>query len=180
MELTLENTIPLLARTPAVLDALLRGLPDPWTSSREGENTWSPADIVAHLIHAEREDWIPRIAIILESGETRPFPKFDRWGYIAESRTTPLGNLLDEFVQHRARSLQALEGMNLQTSDFDRRGRHPGLGVVTIGDLLATWAAHDLNHLHQMARVMAHQYRNPAGPFARYLGVLHCDSHGGS
>jgi hypothetical protein len=178
MDLKLENAIAVLERTPATLNSLLRGLPDAWTRSNEGEGTWSAADVVAHLIHAERDDWIPRVRIILEFGETRPFPPFDRAGYIQEGRGKPLDQVLDEFAEARSRSLGELTEMKLRPDDFARRGRHPGLGVVTIGDLLATWAAHDLNHLHQIARVMAHQHRNPVGPFARYLGVMHCTAHG--
>jgi hypothetical protein len=178
MELNLEHTIAILERMPGTLSSLLRGLPEAWTRSNEGEGTWSAADVVAHLIHAERDDWIPRARIIQESGETRMFPPFDRWGYILEARNKPLDEVLDQFSEARGKSLRELKEMDLDMQDFTRRGRHPGLGVVTLGDLLATWGAHDLNHLHQMARILAHQQRNPVGPFARYLGVMQCTAHG--
>ena len=179
MELSLEHTRALLARTPSALDGLLRGLPDAWTRTTEGEGTWSAADIVAHLIHCERQNWIPRVRIILEDGESKAFPPFDRQGYLAESRSAAVDSLLAEFHQARSRSLADLEGLAIAPEDLARHGLHPGLGVVTLGNVLGAWVAHDLNHLHQMARVLAHPYRGPAGPFTRYLGVMHCDAHGG-
>lgn len=178
MEYDQSEAIALLARTPATLDALLRGLPDAWTRSNEGEGTWSAFDVVAHLIHAERADWLPRARRILEFGESRPFDPFDRSGNIRESQDLPLGNLLDEFAQARARSLQELETLNLQQSDLQRRGQHPALGATTLTQHLATWAAHDLNHLHQISRIMANQYREAVGPWSRFLGVMQCHAHG--
>jgi hypothetical protein len=180
MEYNLENGIALLSRTPASLDALLRDLPAAWTESHEGENTWSPFDIVGHLIHCERTDWMPRVKIILEFGETRAFDPFDRWGHQKHVQGKSLAQLLDEFAEHRAENLRELRALNLQTADLARRGLHPSLGVVTLSGLLATWTTHDLNHLHQLARVMAHQYREAVGPWSAYMGVLHCDGHSGA
>jgi DinB superfamily len=180
MEHSLEETVVLLTRTPVVLDSLLRGMPETWTLRNEGEGTWSPFDIVAHLIHAEREDWIPRARVILNHGESRPFPPFDREGNFGASRGKRIEELLDEFTEARAESLHELGELNLLTPDLARRGRHPSFGAVTLGELLATWAAHDLNHLHQVARVMAHQYREDVGPWTRFLGVMQCDGHGAS
>ena len=174
---TLENTIALLTRTPAMLDALRRGLPETWTHRNEGENTWTAFDVVAHLIHAERTDWIPRSKIILQSGETRPFAPFDRLGYLQESQGKSLDQLSDEFARARGESLAELRKFNLQPKDLERRGRHPALGAVTLSQLLATWAVHDLTHLHQISRILAHQYRTEVGPFATYLGVLQCAGH---
>jgi hypothetical protein len=180
MEHHLPYTIALLSRTPATLDTLLRELPDAWTSRNEGDNTWSAFDIVGHLIHGDRTDWIPRVRMVLNLGETRTFEPFDRWGQVRESQGKSLGQLLDEFARVRSDSLDALRALNLRAEDLERRGRHPALGVVTLSELLATWAAHDLNHLHQIARVMAHQYREAVGPWSAYLGVLQCAGHSAS
>jgi hypothetical protein len=177
MEQNLQYTMQLLARTPAALDALLRDLPEAWTLGNEGVNTWSAFDVVGHLIHGERTDWIPRARVILEFGETRDFEPFDRWGQERESEGKSLGQLLDEFARLRAEGLGELRAMNLQPDDLERHGRHPALGVVTLSQLLATWAAHDLTHLHQISRVMAHQYDAAVGPWHAYLGVLKCDGH---
>ena len=176
---SLPEAIALLSRTPAALNALLRGLPDIWVCSNEGTDTWSAFDIVGHLIFADRTDWMPRLRIILEHGESRPFDAFDRLGQVKESQGKSLNQLLDEFARVRNESLDALRALNLQPADLDRRGRHPALGSVALSELLATWAVHDLTHLHQLARVMAHQYREDVGPFSAYLGVLHCAGHGG-
>jgi hypothetical protein len=177
MEHNLDHTVRLLARTPAGLDALLRDLPQTWTSGNEGENTWSAFDVVGHLIHGERTDWMPRAKMILQFGETRAFEPFDRWGQARESEGKSLGQLLDEFARLRRENLIELRALNLGPEDLDRRGRHPALGVVTLSQLLATWAAHDLTHLHQISRVMAHQYREAVGPWSQYLGVLQCVGH---
>jgi hypothetical protein len=180
MEYNLQNSITLLGRTPAALDVLLRNLPEAWTLSNEGENTWSPFDIVGHLIHCERADWMPRVKIILEFGETRAFDPFDRWGHQKHVQGKSLGKLLDEFATARAENLNELRALNLKRDDLARRGLHPSLGVVTLSGLLATWATHDLNHLHQLSRVMAHQYREAVGPWSAYMGVLQCNGHSGS
>jgi hypothetical protein len=177
MEQNLENTIALLTRTPATLDALLRDLPEGWVRRNEGENSWSAFDVVGHLIHGERTDWMPRARMILQSGEARTFEPFDRWAQERESQGKRLSELLDEFARLRSENLRALRALNLGPADFARRGRHPALGTVTLSELLATWAAHDLTHLHQIARVMAHQYREAVGPWSAFLGVLQCAGH---
>ncbi|MGC2323619.1 MAG: DinB family protein [Terriglobales bacterium] len=177
MEHNLQHTISLLTRTPAALNALLRDLPETWTSRNEGENTWSAFDVVGHLIYAERTNWIPRARMIVEFGETRSFESFDRAGHERECQDKSLGRLLDEFARLRSESLVELRALNLRPEDFERRGRHPSLGVVTLSELLATWAAHDLTHLHQISRIMAHQYREAVGPWGAYLGVLKCAGH---
>ena len=177
MNHNLPHTIALLARTPAALDALLRDLPETWTSRNEGQNTWSAFDIVGHLIHGERTDWMPRAKMILQFGEAKPFEPFDRSGQERESQGKSLAQLLDEFSRLRSAGLGELRALNLRQEDLQRRGRHPALGVVTLSQLLATWAAHDLTHLHQISRVMAHQYRDAVGPWSAYLGVLQCAGH---
>jgi DinB superfamily len=177
MDYKLDETVALLARTPAVLDTLLRGLPEIWTRGKEGAGSWSPYDVVAHLIHAERENWIPRMRVILDFGETKPFEPFDREGNFRESQGKPLEQLLDEFAAGREKSLQELSTINLLPPDLERKGRHPALGVVTLSQLLATWAAHDLTHLHQISRVMAVQYRETVGSWNKFLGVMQCAGH---
>jgi DinB superfamily len=177
MEHDLQNTIAVLARTPPTLDALLRGMPEIWTAHNEGEKTWSAHDVVGHLIHGERTDWMVRARMILEFGETRAFTPFDRFAQEHESQGKTLGQLLDEFAAMRRRNLDELQGLNLRQEDLARRGRHPSLGAVTLSELLATWAVHDLTHIHQISRVMAEQYRSTVGPWKKYLGVLQCAGH---
>jgi hypothetical protein len=177
MEQALQQTISLLTRTPVALNALLRDLPEEWTLRNEGENTWSAFDVVGHLVHGERTDWMPRVRMVLQSGESQKFEPFDRWGQARESQGRSLEQLLDEFARLRSENLGALRGLNLRPEDLERRGRHPSLGVVTLSQLLATWATHDLTHLHQISRVMALQYRDAVGPWIAYLGVLQCAGH---
>lgn len=178
MQHNLQDTISLLSRTPGALDALLRGLPEAWTLHNEGERSWSAFDVVGHLIHGERTDWMPRAKMILQFGESKAFEPFDRWAQERESQDKSLTQLLDEFARLRAENLNELRALNLKPEDLARRGRHPALGAVTLSQLLATWAIHDLTHLHQISRVMAHQYREAVGPWSTYLGVLHCAGHG--
>jgi hypothetical protein len=177
MEHHLPHTISLLTRTPAALDTLLRDLPDIWTFRNEGEQTWNVFEIVGHLVHGERTDWIPRVRTLLEYGETQPFATFDRLGHVRDSQGKSLGQLLDEFAQARADNLDELRALHLQPEDLALRGCHPALGVVTLSELLATWVVHDVSHLHQITRVMAHQYREAVGPWSAYLGVLQCAGH---
>jgi len=178
-EFNVPDAIAVLTRTPAILNALLRGLPELWVTSNEGVDTWSAFDIVGHLIVGERTDWMPRARMILESGEARTFDRFDRSAQFKESCGKSLEQLLDEFSRLRADNLAALEALNLQRQDLARRGTHPAFGAVTLSQLLATWAVHDLTHLHQLSRVMAHQYRDAVGPWTAYLGVFHCNGHSG-
>jgi hypothetical protein len=173
----LDNTVALLARTPAALNSLLRDLPEAWTLRSEGENSWSAYEVVGHLIYGEQADWIPRTKIILQYGETRTFEPFDRRGHIGGIQGRSLPQLLDEFVKLRSENLEQLRALNLRPEDLERRGRHPAFGAVTLSQHLAAWAAHDLTHVHQISRVMAHQYRRAVGPFSEYLGVLHCQGH---
>lgn len=177
MEFNLDQTIALLARTPAMLNTELRGLPEFWTHCNEGEDTWSAFNIVGHLVSGEGVDWMPRVAIILKDGENRPFEPFDRLGHVETSRGKSIAQLLDEFARLRQENLAALRALNLKPADLERRGTHPSLGTVTLAQLLATWAVHDLTHLHQLSRVMAHQYRDAVGPWTAYLGVLQCAGH---
>jgi hypothetical protein len=173
-EFSLAEAIAVLTRTPTTLNALLRGLPNTWVHCNEGKDTWSAFDIVGHLICGERTDWMPRARIILENGEARPFDPFDRFAQSRESQNKSLEQLLDEFARLRVENLDALQALSLQPEDLARRGRHPALGVVTLSQLLATWAVHDLTHVHQLSRVMAQRYGEAVGPWRAYLGVLRC------
>jgi hypothetical protein len=177
MEL-LTSTLATLAATPATLDALLRTLPEALTHSSEGASTWTVTEVLAHLIHGERTDWLPRIQIIFRAGESETFPTFQREAHLGDTRS--LSTLLDEFAALRADSLSKLQALHLTPQDLERSGRHPVFGVVTLAQLLATWPAHDLTHLHQISRILASQYREAVGPWSRYLGVLHCDGHSGN
>ena len=168
----LEEAVAILERTPRTLDALLRGLPDGWIAGHEGGETWSPFDVIGHLIHGERTDWMPRARIILDHGEAHPFDKFDRFAQFEVSKGRTLTSLLGEFGTLRQNNLRDLATLNLTDSDLDRRGRHPELGVVTLRQLLATWVAHDLDHIVQVSRVMARQYTDEVGPWRAYLRVI--------
>lgn len=173
----LDTTMALLERTPATLIAWLDGLPDTWNRTNEGPDTFSPYDVIGHLIHGEKTDWIPRARIILEQGTSRPFDRYDRFAQSKESAGRSLGALLAEFDRLRRDNLSLLRGWKLSDADLERGGMHPMLGPVTLRQLLATWAAHDMTHLHQIARTMAHQYRDAVGPWVAYLGVMHCQGH---
>lgn len=177
MQQNLTDTIALLRRTPAGLNVLLRDLPESWTMRNEGDNTWSAFDVIGHLAHGERTDWMPRIRTILQYGESQPFVPFDRWAQEHESQGKSLAELLDEFAHLREKNLAGLKELNLKDHDLRLRGRHPSLGVVTLSELLATWAAHDMTHLHQISRILAYQYRDEVGPWSRFLGVLNCNGH---
>jgi len=173
----LPETISVLSRTPAALNALLRDMPETWTLRNEGEGTWTPFDVVGHLIYGERADWMPRVRMILEFGDSRTFEPFDMSGHIQVCRGKSLGQLLDEFSQLRAANLADLKALHLRPKDLERRGLHPALGPVTMSQLLASWPAHDLTHLHQISRIMAHQYWDAVGPWAEYMGVMRCAGH---
>jgi hypothetical protein len=168
----MEDAVAILARTPSTLDAMLRDLPEGWIVAHEGGDTWSPFDVIGHLIHGERTDWVPRAKMILEHGEARAFDKFDRFAQVAVSQGRTLASLLDELATARQESLRDLASLCLTDTDLDRRGRHPELGVVTLRQLLATWVAHDLDHVVQISRVLARQYSDEVGPWRAYLRVI--------
>jgi hypothetical protein len=169
--LDLGDAVAILERTPASLSALLMGLPDAWVRTTEGDGTWSPYDVIGHLIHGERTDWIPRARHIL-AGETRPFETFDRMAQFTASQGKSLGELLTTFAALRRENVAELVGMNLADADLGRRGLHPELGEVTLGQLLATWVVHDLDHVAQVARTMAKVYTEATGPWSAYLSIL--------
>ena len=178
MEHKLDDTLALLSRTPGALDALLRGLPDSWTHRSDGDKTWNAFEIVGHLIHQEYDNWMPRAKMIRETGEGRAFESIDRGAHLRITQGKSLEQLLDEFVRVRKQNLAEVRAWKLTPGALEKRGTHPAFGSVTLSQLLATWAAHDLTHLHQISRVMAHQYREAVGPWIKYLGVLRCQGHG--
>lgn len=168
----IEDAVAILSRTPATVDVLLRGLPLEWITGDEGDNTWSAFDVVAHLIHADRTNWIPRARIILEHGEAQPFEEFKRFGHVEQSEGRTLASLLDEFASVRQDTIHELRSMRLSGADLERRGAHPALGPVTLRQLLATWVVHDLDHLVQISRVLARQYTDEVGPWRAYLRIV--------
>ncbi|HYZ87176.1 MAG TPA: DinB family protein [Bryobacteraceae bacterium] len=168
----LQDCVAVLTRTPATLDTLLRDLPEGWTLATEGPGTWSPYDVVGHLIHGEQTDWMPRLTIMLEHGVRRPFDAFDREAQFRDSHGKSLAALLDEFSALRRQSLAQFRALNLQPEQLEVQGIHPTLGTVTVRQLLATWTAHDLAHLLQVSRVMARRYKHEVGPWAEFLSVM--------
>jgi hypothetical protein len=172
MRFDLDHAADILSRTPAVLESLLGGLPAEWALGNEGEQTWSPYDVLGHLIHGERTDWIPRARIILRHGESETFEPFDRFAQFEASAGRSLEELLGTFAGLRAENIQSLKGLNITAEDLARRGRHPELGSVTLGELLAAWVVHDLDHIAQITRTLAKQYGEAVGPWEAYLSVL--------
>ena len=172
MEFELAQGIAVLQRTPATLNSLLRDLPEPWLIQNKGPETWSPYDVIGHLIHGEETDWMPRARMILEYGEARAFEPFDRVAMFDESKGKSIVELLDTFAQLRAENLDELQSMKLTPDLLDKRGRHPELGVVTLKQLLSTWVVHDLGHIRQVVRVMSKQYGEAVGPWKAYLSIL--------
>jgi hypothetical protein len=165
------EAIPLLARTPATLHALLGGLPEAWVTANEGAGTWSAYDVVGHLIHGERTDWIVRTEHILKHGAELPFAPFDREA-MRHDAPRPLAELLNTFAALRASNLARLDALKLTVTDLARPGLHPALGAVTLGHHLASWVVHDLSHLAQIARVLGKRYRTTVGPWRAYLPML--------
>jgi hypothetical protein len=168
----LEETKAFLRRTPGVLDALLRGLPDQSIHASEGPDAWSSFDVVGHLVEAEETNWIPRARHLLRHGESAAFPPFDRSGFLERWKGRSLGEVLDAFAAARARSLRDLDDLALTAADLARPGRHPDFGRVTLGQLLATWAVHDLNHVGQIVKALARADGEAVGPWRAFLGIL--------
>lgn len=179
MEFRLDDAVAILSRTPTTLKSLLERLPRRWTHANEGVESWSPFDVVGHLIHGERTDWLVRARTIVDHGEARAFEPFDRFAMLEASRGKELGELLDTFAELRAENLARLEALGFGDDDLDKTGLHPELGRVTLRQLLATWVAHDLGHLAQISRTMAKQYREEVGPWRTYMPVLGADEETG-
>jgi DinB family protein len=170
-DLRLDEAVAVLERTPSAVSALLDGAPETFVRATEGEGTWSPYDVVGHLVHGERADWIERARHIL-SGDPRPFAPFDRTAQFRESEGKTLAELLADFKELRSRNVAELKGLNLGDGDLKRTGQHPDFGEVTLGQLLAAWVVHDLDHVAQIARTMAKVYTDAVGPWAAYLSIL--------
>jgi len=172
MELQVAQAIEILERTPQALTGLLQGVSDPWLNAREGPETFSPIDVLGHLIYGEEADWIPRARIILEHGQARPFDPFDRRGFRSIVAGQSVDALLNQFAALRAENLGTLRGFHLDRERLDFAGTHPALGRVTLRQLIATWVAHDLGHIAQIVRVMAKQYGEAVGPWREYLSIV--------
>jgi uncharacterized damage-inducible protein DinB len=172
MEYQYEHAVEILRRTPTTLTVFLRGLPEAWTTSTEGPDTWSAYDIVGHLLHAEEADWIERTRIILEHGEKRPFDSFNRTAMFEKYHGFSLDELLAAFEQARAKNLATLSELHITPEKLTLKGTHPAMGTVTLSQLLATWVVHDLNHIGQIVEVMSRQYAEAVGPWSAYLAIL--------
>jgi DinB superfamily len=172
MNFNLKEAIEVLERTPQTLEYLLSGLSDSWSQCNEGEGTWNPSEVIGHLIEGEKNDWIPRLEIILKEGESKPFPPFDRFSHLKESPGVTIEKKLQEFKNLRARNLTKLKSLVEPEQHLELTGTHPALGVVKLRELLSTWVVHDLTHIAQIVRVMAERYRTDVGPWKEYLGIL--------
>lgn len=172
MKFDLDKSIEILERTPFVLESLLNGISDDWTTTNEGPDTWSPYDVIGHLIHGEKTDWIARLEIVLSDGPNKTFAKFDRFAQFEESQGKTLDELLTEFKAIRNHNIARLRSKQITLSDLNRTAIHPMFGEVTLAQLLSTWVAHDLDHIFQIARVMAKQYKSEVGPWVEYLKIL--------
>lgn len=172
MKYSSERSVEILERTPIVLKTLLSGLDDGWVMANEGPETFSPYDVVGHLIYGEKTDWVVRAKIILEFGLAKPFEPWDRFAQYEESKGKTLQQLLDEFERVRNENIKWLRSLNLTGADLDKKGMHPALGEVTLRNLLSTWVVHDLTHLAQVTRVMAKQYKDEIGPWPEFFRIL--------
>ena len=172
MNFNLNKSLEILDRTPSVLSGLLTNLSDDWIFSNEGESTWSPFDVVGHLIHCEKTDWIPRMKIILEHGTNKTFEPFDRFAQMRTNKDKSMNSLLHDFSQLRTQNVEVLRTSSIDKVMLNKKGRHPELGEVTLQELLAAWTSHDLGHIVQISRVMAKQLKSEVGPWIKYLTVL--------
>lgn len=172
MRYNLQKSIEILERTPVVLEQLLSGLSDEWINANEGNDTWSPFDVTGHLLHGEKTDWIDRMNIILGDGNDKTFQPFDRFAQLNDNKGRTIEEVLNDFKVLRKRNMETLKSKNITEETLERKGMHPVLGEVTLRNLLATWVAHDLNHLSQIARVMAKQYKDETGPWVNNLRIL--------
>jgi hypothetical protein len=172
MNFTIEKSLEVLERTPDVLIAMLLNITDEWALPNEGGESWSPYDVVGHLIHGEKTDWIPRMEIILSDRSPKVFKPFDRFAQLGVSKEKSLTDLLHEFKALRTKNVHQLRARNISLEDLKEEGIHPAFGEVTLSQLLATWVVHDLNHISQISRVMAHQYKTDVGPWIAYLRIL--------
>lgn len=173
MDFEIAKAIPMLRATPGVVSAMLEGLDDVWIQTNYGPETFSPFDVIGHLIHGERTDWMPRARIILEHGEDRAFDPFDRYAMYEDSKGKTINELLATFARLRVETVEALRAMELSAADLRKKGTHPELGTVTLENLLATWVIHDQNHIHQIAKCLAYQYREAVGPWSDFITFVY-------
>lgn len=173
MKYSIAKSIEILERTPAVLTSLLSGIDDGWVMNNEGPETFSPYDVIGHLIHGEKTDWTERTKLILAFGNSKPFVPWNRFAQFEESKGKSLQQLLEIFAGTRKKNIEWFKSLNLQEADLDKTGIHPVLGEVTLRNLLATWVVHDLTHIAQVTRVMAKQYKNEIGPWTEFFRILH-------
>ncbi|HET6225794.1 MAG TPA: DinB family protein [Bacteroidia bacterium] len=172
MHFDLSKSIEILKRTPIVIEPLLEGLHDDWVKNNEGPETWSPFDIVGHLIHGEKTDWLIRTDIILSNSADKTFEPFDRFAQFEASKGKTLKELLTTFKHLREKNISDLLQHHISTTDLHKKGIHPAFGEVSLAQLLASWVVHDLGHIGQITRVMAKQYTDAVGPWKEYLPVL--------
>ena len=172
MKFTIDKSIEILASTPSVLEAHLNHLSKEWLHNNEGGNTWSPFEIVIHLINGEKTNWVPRINIILSENKEKSFVSFIRMDDTDSHKEKSVTNLLNEFKERRNQNINSLKAMKISVNDLDKTAIHPVFGTVTLSQLIATWTTHDLNHLAQIARVLAKQYKDEVGPWDEYLPIL--------
>ncbi len=172
MKFSIDTALEVLERSPVVLDALLSNLSDEWIYSNEGDNTWSPFDVIGHLIHGEKADWVERLNIIYRDGKNKTFEPFDRFAQFEDCKGKSMSQLLNEFKTLRQQNITYLKTLNLTDKDFNLKAAHPSLGEVSLMQLLATWVTHDLGHIAQISRVMAKQYKDEVGPWREYISVL--------
>ena len=172
MKFELTKALEILKRTPETLKSLLKGLSSDCVEKNEGDNTWSPYDVLGHLIEGEKTDWVVRIEIILSPNTNKGFTPFNMSAQFEDSKGKSMDDLIGEFVSLRAENVRKLKSLNISDSDFDKIGIHPEFGEVTLKELISTWVAHDLGHIAQISRVMAKQYKSEVGPWIKYLGIL--------
>ncbi len=172
MTFELGQSMDIIRRTPDVLKAMLSAISEEWSHGRDGEDSWTPYDVLGHLIHGEKTDWIPRMEIIQSQGTNKAFEPFDRFAQFEDSKGKSMQDLLTEFRALRMQNLDRLQGASFTSEDFLLTGNHPEFGKVTLANLLAAWVVHDLSHIAQIARVMARQYREAVGPWVDYMPIL--------
>ena len=172
MKFSIDKSIEILERTPAVLKTLLEGLSDEWVMNNEGPETFSPYDVIGHLIHGEKTDWVVRAKIILEFGLSKPFVPWNRFAQYEESEGKSLQQLLNVFEKVRKDNMNWFKSLQLTDEDLERKGLHPVLGEITLRNLLSTWVVHDLTHIAQITRVMAKQYKEEMGPWPEFFRIL--------
>lgn len=169
---SIKHSVQILERTPLTLQTLLSNIDEEWTQKNEGDKTWSPFDVIGHLVHCEETNWIPRINIMLSDNEIKKFEPLDRFAQFEKCKGKTTDQLLEDFINVRRSSLSKLERLKISEAQLAKTAIHPELGLVNLSQLISTWVVHDLDHLAQISRVMAKQYKNEVGPWIQYMRVL--------